>query len=65
MGRLLLLLSLLHKAQLLTGEHKSALKDRALRRERLLFQVLEAFEADDDKDMAEAADTFRRVLQRV
>ena len=61
MGRMLLLLSTLHKSGHLSLEQKNHLKDLAIARDKLVFSALEAFAADEDRDLLEVADTFRRI----
>lgn len=60
---MLLLISTLYKMDLLSLEQKSQLKDLAIARDKLVFSALEAFAADEDRDLREAADTFVRILK--
>jgi hypothetical protein len=61
MAKLLLLVSMLFKAQRITPQEKSALKDLVIRDHESLATALEVFETE--KDFDELEDTFRRVCQ--
>ncbi len=63
MGKLLLLLSHLTRAALISENEKDTLKDMAIRKEKAVFFALEAFEADERHDMAEVADTLRIICK--
>ena len=63
--RMLIAISLLHKTNRITSTQRSTLKDQALLNNGVLFGVLEAFMADQAKDLDELADTLSRLCALV
>jgi hypothetical protein len=61
MAKLLLLVSMLFKAQRITAQEKSALKDLIIQDHEALVCALEAFETE--KDFDELEDTLHRICQ--
>ncbi len=59
-GKLLVVLSLLHKGQQIDQNQKSQLKVMAIHEDPALLGALEAFEVDND--LFELADTLRETL---
>jgi hypothetical protein len=63
MTRLLLLISVLHKTNRIDASQRAILKDQALLKNEVAYAILEAFMADEQKDLDELSDSFQRLCK--
>jgi len=64
MGKLLFLIAHLYREGSIDYETRNKLKDLAIEKNKRIFYALEAFEADEDKDITELNHTFHRIILR-